>query len=190
MEAGAHFEVEQKFWVDDAERFASAVDSLPAKWRGTARQVDEYFSHPCRDFAASDEALRIRRIGGENRVTYKGPKLDLHTKTRREIELPLATGDAGYAGFFELLTSLGFRSVAKVSKSRRTAIVERAGREIVIALDSVDQVGTFAELEIEAAADELDAARAAIAALAQRLGLSRNERRSYLEMLLSAQGSA
>ena len=51
-----------------------------------AEQVDTYFSHPARDFAATDEALRIRSIDQENFVTYKGPKLDATTKTRREID--------------------------------------------------------------------------------------------------------
>ena len=44
---------------------------------------------PCRDFAQTDEALRIRTVGDTSFVTYKGPKLDATTKTRRELELPL-----------------------------------------------------------------------------------------------------
>ena len=37
-------------------------------------QRDEYFSHPCRDFAATDEAFRVRRAGDDWFVTYKGAK--------------------------------------------------------------------------------------------------------------------
>jgi adenylate cyclase class 2 len=40
---------------------------------------DTYFRHPCRDFAETDEALRIRirRFNGhfEAFLTYKGPRL-------------------------------------------------------------------------------------------------------------------
>ena len=56
-------------------------------------QVDQYFAHPARDFAQTDEALRLRRVGKQNFITYKGSKIDATTKTRREIELPLAPGE-------------------------------------------------------------------------------------------------
>ena len=48
------------------------------------------------------------RSGGRSFVTFKGPKLDTTTKTRREIELPLDSNDADGLKFAELLQSLGF----------------------------------------------------------------------------------
>src|ERR1700688_1176895 len=102
-----HFEVEQKFRIREP---AAWLANLKAR-HGLGEpevQVDRYYAHPARDFAQTDEALRIRRIGQANYVTYKGPKLDTTTKTRRELELPLAPGDAGAAGFAELLEALGF----------------------------------------------------------------------------------
>ena len=51
-------------------------------------QVDEYFNHPCRDFAVTDEALRLRK-DPDGKMTYKGPKLDRTTKTREEIEMDI-----------------------------------------------------------------------------------------------------
>jgi adenylate cyclase class 2 len=178
------FEVEQKFAVADlaaAEQRLVALGGRPDK---DVVQADLYFAHPARDFAETDEALRIRRVGERNYVTYKGAKIDSTTKTRREIELDLAPGDEGAGDFQELLVALGFRPVAEVRKRRRTWLLVWQGHEVEAALDEVDRVGTFAELEIASDEAGLDAARKALAALADELGLKGAERRSYLELLL------
>jgi adenylate cyclase class IV len=62
--------------------------------------------------------------------------------------------------------------------------VERAGFHVEICLDEVEGLGCFVELEIQAAANQLEAARAVLLKSATELGLTRSERRSYLEMLL------
>ena len=72
------------------------------------RRSDRYFAHPSRDFARTDEALRLRRIGEFNFITYKGPKLDATTKTRREIEIGLADGQQAATDAAELLAAIGF----------------------------------------------------------------------------------
>jgi hypothetical protein len=90
-----------------------AFDRLGGRSADTVTQVDQYFNHPARDFAQTDEALRLRRVGEVNFITYKGPKLDAITKSRHEIELPLPSGDAAATGFAELLTTLGFQPVAE-----------------------------------------------------------------------------
>ena len=179
-----HYEVEQKFAVDDAAAFASRVAELGGAWQPPVTQVDCYFAHPARDFAQTDEALRIRRVESETFITYKGPKIDAETKTRREIELPLARGKHAAEQWNELLAALGFRPVADVHKLRRCAVVAWQGADIEVALDEVQNVGCYAELEISADADSLDAAKAQIASLAATLELTRSERRSYLELLL------
>ena len=52
-----------------------------------------------------------------------------------------------------------------------------------VALDEVQYLGSFIELEIAADDAGLDPARAALQSLSQRLGLTSSERRSYLELL-------
>ena len=79
-------EVEQKFPVADRAALDRQLAALGFVPRDAELQVDQYFAHPARDFARTDEALRIRRVGQFNYITYKGPKLDATTKTRREIE--------------------------------------------------------------------------------------------------------
>jgi adenylate cyclase class 2 len=179
-------EVEMKFPVAG---FAS-VECRLAEWGGVfdppIDEVDSYFNAPDRDFAQTDEALRLRRIGSANRITYKGPKRDPQTKTRTEIELPLAEGEGSEADFTRLLQHLGYRSVRQVKKRRRICRLERQGFALEACLDEVEGLGRFVELEIQATENHLDRARAVLLSCAAELGLSLSERRSYLELLLES----
>ena len=177
------FEVEQKFRVDDSAAIAAELELRGLQLSQPESHVDRYFNHPSRDFAQTDEAFRIRQIGDQSYLTYKGPKLDRTTKTRREIEIPILSGNA-LEDFAEMLLILGFRPVASVHKRRRKTSLEYAGHRIEIVLDDVEHVGTYVELECIASETQTDAAKSAIALLAAELGLSENERKSYLELLL------
>lgn len=178
------FEVENKYPVTDLADILQKLATLGAQFEPPQLQVDVYYSHPSRDFAATDEALRIRRMGQKNFITYKGPKLDAATKTRREIELDLPPGDDGYAGFASLLEVIGFRPVGEVRKQRQCAIFSWEGRRVEASLDEVEGLGTFFELELTADDQQLDATRAALESLAVELGMPDCQRRSYLELLL------
>jgi adenylate cyclase class 2 len=181
-----HFEVEQKYPLADPASAVRRLRELGAVDGQVMTQVDAYFNHPARDFAATDEALRIRQIGEANFITYKGPKLDATTKTRKELELPLPTGSAAAESFAEILLALGFRRVAEVRKQRRTLHLQWQGRNAEIALDEVEGVGSFIEIELSATEADLEAAKNCLASLAAELNLKDFERRSYLELLLSA----
>jgi adenylate cyclase class 2 len=146
-------------------------------------QVDQYLNHPCRDFAQTDEAFRIRTVGDASFVTYKGPKLDAATKTRRELELPI---DGLGSEFLELLSALGFRPAATVEKTRRPFELERSGLRVHGAWDEVLGVGTFVELELMADDSQLDETKRIIASLARELELGPSVRQSYLELLLAS----
>jgi len=178
------YEVEQKFPVADMAALESKLVELGAAISGPRLEVDLYFAHPTRDFARTDEALRIRRRGRASFITYKGPKLDRTTKTRREIELPLHPEAASADAWQELLEALGFQPVAEVRKSRRKADILWRDRRVEGSLDEVERLGTFAELELVVEDQDVEAAKACIASLAEKLGLGRGQRRSYLELLL------
>ncbi len=179
------YEVENKFPVTDLSRLTVQLESLGAQFDEVLDQVDTYFAHPDRDFAVTDEALRIRRIGDTNLITYKGPKVDQATKTRRELELPLAAGADRVEQYSELLVALGFRTVAEVRKRRRTGHLDWQEWRVELALDEVSPLGQFVELEIGVEESRLPQAQAAVLRLGQHLGLSQPERRSYLEMVLA-----
>ncbi|MEQ8849766.1 class IV adenylate cyclase [Botrimarina sp.] len=175
-------EVELKFPLGDRADFAARLATLGAVLGSTIEQVDAYYNHPARDFAQTDEALRLRSVDGEDRLTYKGPKLGGAARTREEIELPLAAGTAG--GWADVLDRLGFRRVATVSKRRTLYRLDR-GRTYELSIDDVQGLGLFAEIETLAEPADSHAAADDVARLAAELGLSDPEPRSYLELVLA-----
>ncbi len=177
-------EAEIKLAIDaDAARALEArLKALGASPLAPVEQHDIYFAHPARDFATTDEALRLRQDAGGLRVTYKGPKLDPPRKTREEIEFPVGT-DLETAR--TLLERLGFIPVASVEKSRREFVLEGPPRA-VISIDELPDLGTFCEIEAEA--ESVAEGRDALDGLAIRLGLADRPpiAESYLELLLRA----
>jgi adenylate cyclase class 2 len=178
-------EVEVKYHVDDWDEVRQLLQEWGADMEEPREDIDQYFNAPDRDFAQTDEALRIRRIGHGNYVTYKGPKTDTQTKTRTEIEVPLAPGDSAAVEFGRLLMQLGYSPVAVVKKRRVVCHLHRESFNMEVCLDDVEGLGKFVELEILAPPENLEPARALLLKTAQDLGLRHSERRSYLEMLLA-----
>lgn len=179
-------EVEQKYAVADHEQIAAKLSALGCQFREPLQQADLYFAHPARDFAQTDEALRLRRSGDETCITYKGPKLDPTTKTRHEIELPIE-GERGFEQYRQLLEVLGFRTVFEVLKVRIPGTIAWDNAEIEIALDEVAGLGSYIELELLSEPEGLTTAQEKLASLAARLGLEKAERRGYLDLLFQKQ---
>ena len=182
------FEVEKKFWITSLDETIERIENLGAVIGPPIEQIDTYFAHPQKDFAKTDEALRLRAIGSENFITYKGARIDDTTKTRRELELPLLNGREYAEQFVELLTLLEYEPVMTIHKFRRKAEHAWQGYQVEICLDEIDQLGQFIELEITSDLKHLDATKSALLSLAEHLELSRPEKRSYLELLLSQLG--
>jgi adenylate cyclase class 2 len=90
--------------------------------------------------------------------------------------------------FAELLAAIGFKPVAIVRKQRQPFRLQYGRHEIDGALDDVEGVGAFVELELQADESNLDETRRVIQSLAAELALGPSERRSYLEMLLERGG--
>jgi adenylate cyclase class 2 len=178
-------EIEQKFRVTDRTALRDRLDAAGARFLAEVAQSDTYFAHPARDFATTDEALRIRTVGDDNCITYKGPKQPHAVKTRREVELPLASGAASAEQFEQLLSLLGFRAVATVRKRREEGSLAWQGHEVSIALDAVDGLGEFCEVELCVEQAEVAAAQQLVLTLADHLELRNVELRSYLGMILA-----
>lgn len=174
-------EAEVKARVDDPEAARERLIEHGAEHEATLEQTDVYFDHPSRSFADTDEALRVREEDGRAVLTYKGPKLDASTKSRREVETEV--DDA--AGTRELLEALGFAPQPEVSKTREVFALG----DVTATLDRVDGLGAFVELERVVDRDELDAAREQLLGLAEQLGFEELERASYLELLDEARSA-
>jgi adenylate cyclase class 2 len=177
-------EVEMKFRQSDWTPVLARLAEWGAIAEPTRKDTDHYFNAPDRDFAQTDEAVRVRRVGNGNVLTYKGPKIDTATKTRTEIELKLADGPNPAADAVRFLSALGYRPVAVVSKTRTVYRFERHGFKIEVCLDDVGVVGKFVEVEVLVEPAQLDGARNAVMTTAAELGLTDHERRSYLRLLL------
>ncbi|MGV3486322.1 MAG: class IV adenylate cyclase [Planctomycetaceae bacterium] len=195
----ASFEVELKFRIEDVEQLMQKLVHLQAVEQPSETHRDTYYRHPCRDFVQTREALRIRQVlttansaSGQShavheaRITYKGPRLPGDIKARHELEWPLNPSDPGGGQMGELLTCLGFEPVATVVKTRRSMVLAREGRDVTVAIDQVEQVGSYAEVEVVADGErDVEAARGIVARLADELALSAPEARSYLSLLLA-----
>ena len=182
---GQEIEVELKFRMSEPDRLRAALMGIGASPVEVLSQVDTYYSHPVRDFAKTDEAIRVRKIGVEGRVTYKGPLRDAETKSRQEIEIAFQDGVEDGNRFGRMLELLGFSVVCDVCKTREPWNYRHEGREFEIVIDEVVGLGCFAEIETSADDASFEQAKQAVLALAKRLDLGPTERRSYLSMLLA-----
>jgi adenylate cyclase, class 2 len=166
-------EIEIKSPCEDLDAVERKLLDRGAAFHGEIEQVDAYLSHPCRDFARTDEALRLRREGDRVTLHYKGPKLDARSKTREEIGAAVPGETMGL-----ILDRLGFRPVAEVRKTRRNFGVGR----IEVSLDRVAGLGGYVELEVQDL--PVEEGRSLLLNLMAELGLTATERKSYLELLL------
>ncbi|APW62537.1 class IV adenylate cyclase [Paludisphaera borealis] len=181
------FEVEVKYRRVDHDRLVRRLAELGAEAKGSVEQEDSYMNHPSRDFAVTNEAFRIRRVGDDNRITYKGPKHAGPTKTREEIEIPFAAGPEPLGGLVRLFETLGFKRVATIRKQRESFHLRFEDHDLEIALDRAENLGDFAEIEaIAADAADLPRAQRAVLELAKLLTLTDVEPRSYLRMHLES----
>jgi adenylate cyclase class 2 len=174
------YEVEVKVRADH-EPVLSNLEAAGATAHGTVEQVDVYFDAPHRDFAARDEALRLREQtdsdGSTTVLTYKGPRLEEATKTRTEHETVVGSRDEMQAA----LTALGFSSAVTVEKIRERFAFE----DCTITLDHVAGLGEFVEVEATVTEDAIERAQDQVTETLDNLGLGDAERlqASYLELL-------
>ncbi len=169
-------EIEIKAYCDNHTEVLRRLKSLGGAFQEKILEHDVYYNHPCRDFAQTDEALRTRSIDKKSFLTYKGPKLDRMTKTRVEREVEFRDVETVMC----ILAELGFTTVDTVDKERVVYLLN----DITVCLDTVYELGTFVELE--KLGDDKENIERELFDWASKLGLSRFETRSYLELKLLA----
>lgn len=168
----AVMEIEIKCYCDDDGKVKNILKEIGAQFIENRNESDVYFNHPARNFGDTDEALRLRTVNSKCRITYKGPKVSKTTKAR--IEHETEAGD--FESMKNILLSLGFSESGSIEKMRDVFTYN----ETEISIDYVTGLGTFVEIEkIGELKDEIENELFEIAA---RLGLTKFERRSYLEL--------
>jgi adenylate cyclase class 2 len=185
------WEIEQKFEVEDAEALRSNLAAQGFELIDIETNSDIYFRHPCRDFRVTDEAFRVRQVNDRCCVTYKGKRLPGPVKSRPELELEVQATQRPQ--WLEMLERLGFEPLPAVEKRRhnyqRPTHNTAPFSQIHATIDEVQQLGTFAELEL-LVTDESHIAGAAeaIQQLAASLQLHALQPRSYLSLRLEQLG--
>jgi adenylate cyclase class 2 len=183
----AILEIEMKFRAANWDTARAALAAWGASPPVLRREADHYFNAPDRDFAATNEALRLRVVDGRGTLTYKGPRQPGRAKTRREIEVPLDADAEAVHHMTALMAGLGYKPVAVVNKQRETRTFLRGGFEFTACFDEVDRVGKFIEIEVLTPETERNEAEIVLLEVCQALGLSNPEPRSYLRMFLENQ---
>lgn len=94
-------EVEIKVQVRDENITGKKLTLLGFEKGNLVQEADYYFDNEAAGFRKSDQALRIRQCENlttnENVVymTYKGPKLDSISMTRKELEMRVDDAETG-----------------------------------------------------------------------------------------------
>ncbi len=172
-------EIEVKAHVKDPKKVERSIIGLGAEPIGIESQADTYYNTSGGDFQKTDEALRIRVQHERCLLTYKGPKMDNVSKTRKEYQVEI--NDSNSMG--DILLALGFFPVGTVIKKRKNF---RLG-DFHISLDEVRNLGNFMEIEISVKNPKNYQEKVeSIFKIIEKLGLSREStiRKSYLEMIL------
>ena len=202
-------EVEIKAALGDvtAEALQQRAEKKGFEKAAALREIDVYFNGNDRNFMKTDEALRLRSCqnldsgNAQTLITYKGPKIDAVSSTRKEYET--AVGDLSVMR--ELLAALGYQEAFTVDKERRewklaggdpcsecgAKGAKGAETEITLCIDTVAGLGRFMELETLVDSDieaEKEAAVQRLLTLLDQFGVPRENltRKSYLEMLFMA----
>jgi len=171
-------EIELKVRVQDLAPIRERLRELHADLTGTTCEHDVYFNAPHRDFARTDEALRVRYSDNNVIVTYKGAKIPgFEFKAREEINVTIENG----AGFESILERLGFKKTAVVDKTREYYHYGEAS----ITLDDVKGLGFFVEIELTGN-EAGSSVTGKINSIAEKIGVEGEQiLSSYLELLLA-----
>ena len=158
------FEIERKFRVN-AEEYKRLVTELTKQFGTptTHRQADQLFlnGHGFDTHVVGQPLLRLRDQDGQHIFTYK--RTVLETGNRVEHETPIEDPHAVEA----IISELGWQEAVTINKQR----LEFHSDTFTYALDNVDTIGTFIEIEYVQASDDPDA-EAKLFTEASRLGLN------------------
>ena len=171
--------------TEETGRIAEVLCSMGFRKAARFRQRDTYFDNETGEIRRGGKALRIRETEDLMKgivtaeLNFKGPRMDQVSMTRQELETEVGQAETGR----RILAALGFSPVLPEVIKERT---EYRLEEITAALDRVEGLGDFLELEI--LADEETENGKVLQKLEELLGelgyqMGDTVTRSYLSML-------
>ena len=176
-------EVEMKIKVNDKVKIEEKLLQHGFELGDMVSESDLYYDNTAHEMRINDKALRIRSCENltagsrESYLTFKGPKLDQISMTRKEVEIKIDDENSGK----EFLKALGYQLIAPVRKTRQYLYKG----EITACIDQVENLGDFLELEIVTTEEERETALDTLVKLLNQLGYEAGETicTSYLSML-------
>ena len=171
--------------TEERDRITVVLCSMGFRKAARFRQRDTYFDNEAGKIRGGGKALRIRETEDLMKgivtaeLNFKGPRMDQVSMTRQELETEVGQAETGR----RILAALGFSPVLPEVVKERT---EYCREEITAALDRVEGLGDFLELEI--LADEETENGKVLQKLEELLGelgyqMGDTVTRSYLSML-------
>ena len=177
-------EVEIKVFVKNITKIEECMLKMDFVKGAHIKECDYYLDNEAHEVRNNDQALRIRcsqdldTCVQQNFITFKGPKMDDISMTRKEIELQIDHANA----CTEIFSSLGYKNIYPVIKERQYFHKDC----MTACIDQVEKLGCFLELEIivEDESEKNNALEQIISTI-ESFGYSKQEiiRKSYLSML-------
>ena len=153
-------EVEIKIKLRNPDAIRNIIHDMGAKKKYRMKNVDRYYNAPdtLRDFARTDEALRLRSTYinpdetgksdhelNSHDLTYKGPKLDKEIKSRVEMVCRILNPKE----MDKIIVALGFIPVLTLNKIRESYHLDYNNHAIEILIDEMEGLsGTYLEAEL------------------------------------------
>lgn len=185
-------EVERKrsLTSSDRDRLVEVLGKRGYRHRATHTETDTYYSRPDVDFMETVECLRVRERDGFAEITYKPGSTSGNTAdgiiSKVETNTHLAgPGEAESAN--QLLVTLGMKRLATVRKHRAEYASHAA---VTVAIDTVDDVGSFVEVEVMST--DPTVANTLLATIEEELAITDLpvETRPYRDLVMQACGTA
>ena len=190
-------EVEIKVRISNHDLIRKKFEENNGIYKISLLHEDTYFNLPkgLRDFKKTDEALRLRKSVEFNKndetkkqvinhfITYKGKKMDLSTKTRKELDIKIEDIE----NMKLLLEELGFQEIFTVKKERELYEFEFKNYYIEALIDYLPILDQHF-LEVEFLLDSpknLEDSTVVLFDFLSLLGIKKEEsiRKSYLELI-------
>ncbi|MFX0004963.1 MAG: class IV adenylate cyclase [Candidatus Hodarchaeota archaeon] len=190
-------EVEIKVNIPDPELIREMFEDNNGVYKFSLLHEDIYFNMPkgLRDFRETDEALRLRKSVEFNKndkpkkqtinhfITYKGKKMDLTTKTRKELDIKIENTE----NMRLLLKDLGFQEIFTVKKERELYEFEFKNYYIEALIDYIPILDQYF-LEVEFLLDsagKVEDSKEILFDFLDLFGIKKEEsiRKSYLELI-------
>ncbi len=187
--ASNDIEVEIKIPLDKST-FLSVQEKLKqiATFVKSAQEIDDYYTPAHKNFLEPQypfEWLRIRQKAGKTILTYKHfhPENVKDTTHCDEFETEVSSPEQ----LNKIFSSLNLKKLITVDKKRETY---RFSDEFDIALDTVEELGNYIEIEAIKDFSSIDATREKLYEMAKTLGItiSKEDKRGYPYILMEKKG--